>query len=307
MSTLTQGLPKSRIKLLICTPTLVITSAINLRYNNYEPENHQNSAGRFGMSVRLVRDFTQEVNTDSSFSYDNEESTPIISANSYSYSQSLYPKELLNTNYSNGDDLKTIRRITWLMRTDQTLGNYSDEWEIYIAETDDTQLGTNSWRPHSDFTKVFQGTVRESSQTFGGQATTSESHGERKQIIVDLDNEFIRNPNKNLVIAVRDIKANSNSPSTTFETRRHNNQNHQKTLTLGSNDPINLTSLPTNPTSSYNNPWIFLEGTTDSGIEYSQSTITNDAGTLEPGKQKLTQLHIQSLKTHLILVEFLTL
>ena len=88
----------------------------------------------------------------------------------------------------------------------------------------------------------------------------------------------------NLVIAVREVKANSDSNSTLFEMRRHNNPNHIKTLTVGSNDPINLTSLPTNPTSSYNNPWIFLEGTTESGIEYSQSTLVNNAGTLAPGE-----------------------
>ena len=71
---------------------------------------------------------------------------------------------------------------------------------------------------HSDFTKVFQGKVRVSSQIFGNGSIYTTG---RKQIVVDLDKEFIRNPNKNLVIAVRDIKANSNSPSTTFQTRRH--------------------------------------------------------------------------------------
>ena len=42
-----------------------------------------------------------------------------------------------------------------------------------------------------------------------------------------------------------------------------------------------------------------FRGTTDSGIEYSQSTITNDAGTLAPGETEtytatytITQEHI---------------
>ena len=50
---------------------------------------------------------------------------------------------------------------------------------------------------------------------FGG------SNQEHKQLIVELDKEFIRDPNKNLVIAVRD-KRTVDSPSTKrFELRRH--------------------------------------------------------------------------------------
>ena len=89
----------------------------------------------------------------------------------------------------------------------------------------------------------------------------------------------------NLIIAVRDNNGTITSQALTkFETDRLENINQRRTLTVGSDDPINLSSLPTNPTSSYNNPWIFLEGTTESGIEYSQSTTTNDAGTLAPGE-----------------------
>ena len=54
-----------------------------------------------------------------------------------------------------------------------------------------------------------------SSQTFGN-GTFYGLIEDYNQIVVDLDKEFIRNPNMNLVIAVRDIKANSNNPSTHF-------------------------------------------------------------------------------------------
>ena len=108
-----------------------------------------------------------------------------------------------------------------------------------------------------------------SSQTFGGpgvesyttsiiNSSNSTYYAERKQIIVDLDKEFIRNPDMNLIIAVRDNNGTITPQDLTrFETRRLSNQ--RNTLTIGSDDPINLSSLPTNPTSSYNNPWIFLE------------------------------------------------
>ena len=63
-------------------------------------------------------------------------------------------------------------------------------------------------------------------------------------------------------------------------------QESTKSLVTGSNDPINLTSLSPSQTqgSTQFNPWIFLGGTTESGIEYSQSTLFNNAGTLEPGE-----------------------
>ena len=72
------------------------TWGIKLRYNYHEPESEQ-SYGRKGMSVRLVRDYRQEANIDRSLYNHNQSPTPIVSTNLYSYSQSLYPKEFLDT------------------------------------------------------------------------------------------------------------------------------------------------------------------------------------------------------------------
>ena len=156
----------------------------------------------------------------------------------------------------------------------------NDQWEIYLAETDSNSLESGSWISPSEFTKVFHGDVRFSNQNFG------QGSNEHKQLIVELDTPFVRDPSKNLVIAVRDNEGGAQASSKDFELRNLGDTANYKTLVLGSNSPIDLNAV-SGTTQSFHSryvPWVIIEGVTDLGIIYSSSTETNDAGVLAPGE-----------------------
>ncbi|EJP73362.1 MAG: putative parallel beta-helix repeat, transcriptional regulator AraC, partial [SAR86 cluster bacterium SAR86B] len=155
----------------------------------------------------------------------------------------------------------------------------NDQWEIYLAETDSNSLESGGWISPSEFTKVFHGDVRFSSEYFG---VTNQQH---KQLIVELDTPFVRDPSKNLVIAVRDNEGGAQASSKRFELRNLGNNNY-KTLVLGSNSPIDLDAVSGTAQSYHSSyvPWVIIEGISDSGIIYSSSTESNDAGILAPGE-----------------------
>ena len=224
-----------------------------------------------GFSVRLLRDYSSEVNSD--IGSDLNERAPLHdTTTSYSYSQSLYPVSVLG-------DLKSISKITWFADTNINLNQTNDQWEIYLAETDSNSLESGGWISPSEFTKVFHGDVRFSSEYFG---VTNQQH---KQLIVELDTPFVRDPSKNLVIAVRDNEGGAQASSKRFELRNLGNNNY-KTLVLGSNSPIDLDAVSGTTQSFHSSyvPWVIIEGISDSGIIYSSSTESNDAGILAPGE-----------------------
>ena len=156
----------------------------------------------------------------------------------------------------------------------------NDQWEIYLAETDSNSLESGGWISPSEFTKVFHGDVRFSSEYYGVGT------GQHKQLIVELDTPFVRDPSKNLVIAVRDNEGGAQASSKNFELRNLGDAVNYKTLVLGSNSPIDLNAVSGTAQSYHSRyvPWVIIEGVTESGITYSSSTETNDAGILAPGE-----------------------
>ena len=126
----------------------------------------------------------------------------------------------------------------------------------------------------------FHGDVRFSTEYYGVGT------GQHKQLIVELDTPFVRDPSKNLVIAVRDNEGGAQASSKDFELRNLGDTVNYKTLVLGSNSPIDLNAV-SGTTQSFHSryvPWVIIEGVTDLGIIYSSSTDSNDAGVLAPGE-----------------------
>ena len=151
-------------------------------------------------TVRLIRDYTSEGNSDIG-SVLNDSYPLHNNLNPYTYSQSLYPVSVLG-------DLKSINKITWFADLDINLYQTNDQWEIYLAETDSNSLESGGWISPSEFTKVFHGDVRFSTEYYGVGT------GQHKQLIVELDTPFVRDPSKNLVIAVRENEGGSQTSNT---------------------------------------------------------------------------------------------
>ena len=241
-------------------------TGINIGLDEY---NHPKKSG---LPVRLIRDYTSEGNSDIGL-VSNERAPLHDTSTSYSYSQSLYPVSVLG-------DLKSISKITWFADANINLNQTNDQWEIYLAETDSNSLESGGWISPSEFTKVFHGDVRFSSEYYGVGT------GQHKQLIVELDTPFVRDPSKNLVIAVRDNEGGAQASSKNFELRNLGDAVNYKTLVLGSNSPIDLNAVSSTAQSYHSRyvPWVIIEGVTESGITYSSSTETNDAGILAPGE-----------------------
>jgi uncharacterized protein (TIGR02145 family) len=256
------------------TPEQDTNNDIRTVYYKYNTSGIDNSyhSKKSGLGIRLIRDYSSDINTDIG-SVTNGSSPIYDNTTSYSYSQSLYPVSVLG-------DLKSINKITWFADTNINLNQTNDQWEIYLAETDSNSLESGSWISPSEFTKVFHGDVRFSNQNFG------QGSNEHKQLVVELETPFIRDPSKNLVIAVRDNEGGAQASTKDFELRNLGDLVNNKTLVLGSNSPIDLNTVSGTTQSflSIDVPWVILEGVTDSGIIYSSSTESNDAGILEPGE-----------------------
>ena len=118
-----------------------------------------NHPKKSGLPVRLIRDYTSEGNSDIG-SVLNDSYPLHNNLNPYTYSQSLYPVGVLG-------DLKSINKITWITDTDINLYQTNDQWEIYLAETDSNSLESGGWISPSEFTTVFHGDVRCSTEYYG--------------------------------------------------------------------------------------------------------------------------------------------
>lgn len=120
---------------------------------------------------------------------------PVVMSTAYTYSQQIFNATEINANGS-------ITGIKLYLGAGSTIAN-SDDWVVYMGTTDKNSFdSTTDWIPVSSLTQVFSGVV-------------VNNNGE---VTITLPTPFVYNGNQNLVVAVDENKAGTNTATNRFYT-----------------------------------------------------------------------------------------